>query len=49
MDFKPWFKQATGSEYKKWTDLETQKKLCDLMGPSCLGLKSIHPSIHLMD
>lgn len=35
------FKQDAGVEYVKFTDLETQQKLCDIMEASCLGWLTI--------
>ena len=31
------FKQDAGVEYVKFTDLETQQKLCEIMETSCIG------------
>ena len=31
------FKQDAGVDYVKFTDLETQQKLCEIMETSCLG------------
>ena len=31
------FKQDAGVDYVKFTDLETQQKLCEIMETSCIG------------